>query len=615
MDYRQKSAKRRRIDIDLRIDDEDDAVETYLEAQKLVNGTHIAEVESVSRSSISPPPIRRVSVARRNESKDVSSQGVLQSKSSAYSSPPTSTIPESVPTDTVSSPVQLSSIDNLPAACNVDTVGLKDILGDPLIKECWLFNYLQQFDRDVRDIVQIKVVHGSWKKDDLNRLYIEEAVKRYPNVKAITAYMPEMYGTHHSKMIILIRHDDTAQIIILTGNFIPQDWSMTQAVWRSPLLPLQRYHSLHNPKSQTSPIGSGPRFKRDILSYLRAYGPSKTGALIAQLQAYDFRSIRAALVASTPGKQNLRNIDQDHETLFGWPALKHVLAHISPLPREQQQPHIVMQVSSVASVGEKWLSTTFFPALSAGKGPTAATKSPKFSLIFPTADEIRESINGYRSGSSIHMRLQSAANQKQLRFLNPMLCHWAGDSSKPSHLRNSTTTTDNTSQIETRKGDAMRSRAAPHIKTYIRFPSSALNDEETTIDWAVVTSANLSIQAWGGPESASGEVKICSYEIGVVVWPDLWEKVEEKHQSGESSLEKKVTDKRQRASMYPVFGKDELDLGAMNEDTGERHREGVRVALRMPYNLPLTPYTANETPWCATKPCSERDCLGRTWDV
>ncbi|KAL9043999.1 MAG: hypothetical protein Q9214_002832 [Letrouitia sp. 1 TL-2023] len=617
MNNEQRCAKRRRTDIDLRVNDEDDVVETHSGAPMLVKGTHIAKVESASRSSISPPPMRRAISAYRNESKDSPSQEVFQSKQSPSSSLSTSTIPQFVPTDTVPSPIQLSNVNGLPAASNVDTVGLKDILGDPLIKECWLFNYLYDVDfmLDVRGIVQIKVVHGSWKKEDLNRLYIEEAVKRYPNVKAITAYMPEMYGTHHSKMIILIRHDDTAQIVILTGNFIPHDWSMTQSVWRSPLLPLQDHHSHHTPDSQPSSIGSGPRFKRDILSYLHAYGSSKTGSLVAQLQAYDFTSIRAALVASVPGKQNLRNIDPDHETIFGWPALKHVLAHISPLPGEQKQPHIVMQVSSVASVGEKWLSTTFFPTLSVEKRMTAATKSPNISLIFPTADEIRESINGYGSGSSIHMRLQSAANQKQLRFLKPMLCHWGGSSPIPSHAGVSTATADNTSQLKTGRGDAMRSRAAPHIKSYIRFSSSAFNDEETAIDWAVMTSANLSKQAWGGPESASGEVKICSYEIGVVVWPGLWEEEEKKHQSGASNLEKKVSDEGRRASMYPVFGKDELDMRATREEVGEKDRKGVRVALRMPYSLPLTTYTADETPWCATEPYNERDCLGRTWNV
>ena len=68
-----------------------------------------------------------------------------------------------------------------------------------------------QFDEDVRDIIQIKLVHGSWKKEDSNKIHIDEAVKRHSNIQSITAHMPEAYGTHHSKMIVLFRHDDQAQ--------------------------------------------------------------------------------------------------------------------------------------------------------------------------------------------------------------------------------------------------------------------------------------------------------------------------------------------------------------------------------------------------------------------
>lgn len=39
----------------------------------------------------------------------------------------------------------------------------------------------------------------------------QEACSRYPNVEPIVAYMPERFGTHHSKMMILLRHDDLAQ--------------------------------------------------------------------------------------------------------------------------------------------------------------------------------------------------------------------------------------------------------------------------------------------------------------------------------------------------------------------------------------------------------------------
>ena len=42
-------------------------------------------------------------------------------------------------------------------------------------------------------------------------LTLKEAASRRGNVQAITAYMPEAFGTHHSKMIILFRHDDLAQ--------------------------------------------------------------------------------------------------------------------------------------------------------------------------------------------------------------------------------------------------------------------------------------------------------------------------------------------------------------------------------------------------------------------
>ena len=47
---------------------------------------------------------------------------------------------------TVASPVQLNFIEELPAASNVNAVSLGSILSDPMIKECWLFNYL--FDMD-----------------------------------------------------------------------------------------------------------------------------------------------------------------------------------------------------------------------------------------------------------------------------------------------------------------------------------------------------------------------------------------------------------------------------------------------------------------------------------
>ncbi len=63
---------------------------------------------------------------------------------------------------------------------NRDTVTLNDILGDPLIAECWEFNYLHDidflmaaFDPDVRHLVKVHVVHGFWKREDLSRAELQ----------------------------------------------------------------------------------------------------------------------------------------------------------------------------------------------------------------------------------------------------------------------------------------------------------------------------------------------------------------------------------------------------------------------------------------------------------
>jgi hypothetical protein len=81
------------------------------------------------------------------------------------------------------SPFQLTEIRDLPAELNRDTIKLKDLLGDPLICECWEFNYLHDidflmshFDEDIRHLVKVHVVHGFWKKEDPHRHALQVCV-------------------------------------------------------------------------------------------------------------------------------------------------------------------------------------------------------------------------------------------------------------------------------------------------------------------------------------------------------------------------------------------------------------------------------------------------------
>lgn len=180
------------------------------------------------------------------------------------------------------------------------------------------------------------------------------------------------------------------------------------------------------------------------------------------------------------------------------------------------------------------------------------------------------------------MKLQSAAQQRQLQYLKPYLCHWAGD-----HQDYDATLGLGKSVVpEMRK--AGRTRAAPHIKTYIQFSDKTKMDR---IDWAMITSANLSTQAWGALPNKNDEVRICSWEIGVIVWPGL------------------IADDDEEAEMMPCFKKDTPDLASSCATNFPI------VGLRMPYDLPLTPYGTHDVPWSAMASHLEPDWLGQTWEM
>ncbi len=118
-------------------------------------------------------------------------------------------------------------------------------------------------------------------------------------------------------------------------------------------------------------------------------------------------------------------------------------------------------------------------------------------------------------------------------------------------------------------------------------------------------------------------MKICSYELGVVVWPALWNDDDEDNDDdkdarrGDASASASAS-----ARMVPVFGGDmpsEGDEGGENGDDENEARyakprkQGVTVGWRMPYDLPLVPYGKDEKPWCATEACDEPDWMGRVW--
>lgn len=95
----------------------------------------------------------------------------------------------------------------------------------------------------------------------------------------------------------------------------------------------------------------------------------------------------------------------------------------------------------------------------------------------------------------------------------------------------------------------------PHIKSYCRV-SPCL----TKLAYYLLTSANLSKSAWGGPFAKDNGVYVRSYEAGVMFLPKFFD---------EDYFEIKRTLNSKNKNVFPFM-----------------------------YDLPLVPYRATDYPWC-----------------
>jgi tyrosyl-DNA phosphodiesterase 1 len=124
----------------------------------------------------------------------------------------------------VRSPIRLYSIQDLPPSENIETTTLRDVLSPTsTLDELWSFNFMTNMPWLQAHIgsqdehrIKIRIVHGYWRQEDESRKIMEQGIWG-DNVKLTSAYLPDPYGTHHSKIIVLFRTDDTAQVIVQTG--------------------------------------------------------------------------------------------------------------------------------------------------------------------------------------------------------------------------------------------------------------------------------------------------------------------------------------------------------------------------------------------------------------
>ncbi|KAJ8309162.1 hypothetical protein KUTeg_014036 [Tegillarca granosa] len=379
----------------------------------------------------------------------------------------------------------LTKVSGIPDEFNTSyAMDLKDILSPTMgnLTASCQFNYMfeipwimKQYPEPFRS-KPLLVVHGF---QGPNKAALQAEAAQYTNIKFCQARLEMAYGTHHTKMMLLL-YDDGMRVVIHTSNLIERDWfQKTQGMWISPLFP-----KLKPTGSKTS--GDSPtRFKHDLLEYIASYKAYQLKEWQEHVSNHDMSSARVFIIGSSPG----RHIGEKKHS-YGHMKLRKVLNENGPPKDQCKSWPVIGQFSSIGSLGpdkQKWLCAEFLQSLATVKGSSSIPLSSiNFQLIFPTKDNVRTSLEGYSAGASIPYSIHVAKKQQ---YLHTFFHHWK------SNFRG-------------------RNRAMPHIKTYGR-PSPSSKE----MAWFLVTSANLSKAAWGGLEKNGSQLMIRSYEIGVLFTP------------------------------------------------------------------------------------------------
>ncbi|XP_038968275.1 tyrosyl-DNA phosphodiesterase 1 isoform X2 [Rattus norvegicus] len=381
----------------------------------------------------------------------------------------------------------LTRVSGIKAKYNSKALHIKDILS-PLFgtlvssaqfNYCFDVNWLiKQYPPEFRK-KPILLVHGD-KREAKADLHAQ--AKPYANISLCQAKLDIAFGTHHTKMMLLL-YEEGLRVVIHTSNLIREDWHQkTQGIWLSPLYP-RIYQGNHTSGE------SSTHFKADLTSYLMAYNAPPLQEWIDIIQEHDLSETNVYLIGSTPGR-----FQGSHKDNWGHFRLRKLLqAHAPSAPRGECWP-VVGQFSSIGSLGpdeSKWLCSEFKESLLAVReeGRTPGRSAVPLHLIYPSVENVRTSLEGYPAGGSLPYGIQTAEKQ---RWLHPYFHKWSAETSG-------------------------RSNAMPHIKTYMR-PSP----DFSKLAWFLVTSANLSKAAWGALEKNGAQLMIRSYELGVLFLPSAF---------------------------------------------------------------------------------------------
>lgn len=457
---------------------------------------------------------------------------------------------------------------------DVDTISLAEIMGSNDLVRTYQFNMLIDFDYLESFVSNKSCEFFLINKSDDDYLHIKPSSWEKFKIHTIdVSHKLPKFGTHHSKIMINFFSDQTCQIVIHTMNITEADHKIqTQMCWLSPRLSPHsdpsKYLDFNQPSISISD-DTGTVFKRDFIAYLLTYENPDINKIIDLIAKYDFSPVDVVFVGSSPGKYEYQDwnnlVKPDAKPMFGYGRLWQV---IHMLNLQSLSGKFIGQSSTIAGPCDNWKRNILVHMLTscAEKGFPMIKKSDYIYksgsnklepvIIWPTTEEILKSWNAPLSGVALHFTTTGKweAYQRQYSDIRKYLYKWSDYTLEPTRSK------------------AGRSNLAPHVKTYC-----VTEDNFKTLKWFLLTSANLSHQAWGKFEKFNLlKYTISSFEAGVFIAPKL---LKLDNPSNKSPV------------LVPAYGNDTVENVNLLSDNK------LKVAIRLPYDTPLRKYNDSDKPW------------------
>ncbi|KAI9018167.1 tyrosyl-DNA phosphodiesterase-domain-containing protein [Hyaloraphidium curvatum] len=345
------------------------------------------------------------------------------------------------------------------------------------------------------------------------------------------------YGSQHAKFVVLA-YDAFVRVAIVSNNLIPKDFERKTGsvfVQTFPLRPATGV-AFEQPATAAGKSDFGTLFS-EFLRKMQG-GGVPVGPLVAQLARFDFSGARADFAASVPGTF-AATADADK---WGHTRVAALLRRLGPAESHDDErlffqysshgsfytnrkPNLLEQFAASFSV-----QRTAPPA--AGPAARAGSKRPADpGVIDLTSDDESTGPAARASSSSSASAFLRPPRPLPVELVWPAADFvrrstegWSGGSSVPGPNRHHTPDVTQFWRLYEGAPGAGRDRSIPHIKTFGRYRPLAAG-AGIGLAWLYTGSSNCSGAAWGvveNPKGKSRQVRILSYEAGVLCTPGRW---------------------------------------------------------------------------------------------